>query len=275
MAHSVCAGGCCRFQVFYPPKRAADSLPACRKATPVAVSAHGSNGPHRICGNDRGRRSSRPGRRVRAAGWRTAGPFWGGRYWGRSRRIRLNRSGSCGGMACPRRAGIAYSCGRPAGPMLGRSAGNRPRIPYRDAGRSSSRILRRRRRSLVPCRFRCGPFRTAAVRRCGMLRRTRCAWNSRSSCMGARPIPILHMGNCAAVIYLGVPRSGGAGRSTRRGFRGRSRAGRIAGALGCSGIFAVLCRDNAGRDCSIGTKGRRFFLAACPSALLGGGCRRL
>ena len=98
---------------------------------------------------------------------------------------------------------------------------------------------------------------------------TTCAWTSRGRCMGARPIPILHMRNCAAVIYLGVPRSGVAGRSTRRGFRGRSRAGRIAGALGCSGIFAVLCRDNAGRDCGIGTKGRRFFLAACPSVLLG------
>lgn len=177
-------------------------------------------------------------------------------------------------MGRPRRAGIAYPCGRPAGPMLSRSARNRPRIPYRDARRSSSRILRRRRRSLVPCRFRCGPFRPAAVRRCGMPRRTRCAWNSRGRCMGARPIPILHMGNCAAVIYLGVPRSSGAGRSTRRGFRGRSRAGRIAGALGCSGIFAVLCRDNTGRGRSIGTKGRRFFLAACPSALLSC-CRNL
>lgn len=185
----------------------------------------------------------------------------------------MNRSGPCGGMACPRRAGIAYPCGRPAGPMLGRSAGNRPWIPYRDAGRSSSRILRRRRRSLVPCRFRCGPLRPAAVRRCGMPRRTRYAWNSRGRCMSARPIPILHMGNCAAVIYLGVPRSGGAGRSTRRRFCRRSRTGRIAGALGRSGIFAVLCRDNAGRDRSIGTKGRRFFLAACPSILLSG-CRR-
>ncbi len=187
----------------------------------------------------------------------------------------MDRPGSCGGMACLRRAGVSCPCGRPAGPMLGRSAGNRPRIPYRDAGRNNSRILRRRRGSLGPCQFGCRPLRPAAVLRCGMPRRTRCAWNSRGRCMGTRPIPILHMRNCTAVIYLGVPRSGGTGRSTRRGFRGRSRAGRIVRALGCSGIFAVLCRDNAGRDCGIGTKGRRFFLAACPSALLGGCHRRL
>ena len=183
----------------------------------------------------------------------------------------MDRSGLCGGMACPRRAGVSCPCGRPAGPVLGRSARNRPRIPYRDAGRNSNRILRRRRGSLVPCRFRCRPFRPAAVRRCGMPRCARCAWNTSGRRMGARPI--LHLGSCAAVICLGVPRSNGVGRSTRSGFRGRSRAGRIARALGYSGIFAVLCRDNAGRDCGIGTKGRRFFLAACPSALPGG-CRR-
>lgn len=91
--------------------------------------------------------------------------------------------------------------------------------------------------------------------------------------MGARPI--LHLGSrVAVVICLGVPRSSWAGRSTRRRFCGRSRAGRIAGALGRSGIFAILCRDNAGRNSGIGTKGRRFFLAACSSVLLGG-CRNL
>lgn len=194
---------------------------------------------HRICGNDRGRRSSRPGRRVRAAGWRTAGPFWGGRYWGRSRRIRLNRSGSCGGMACPRRAGIAYSCGRPAGPMLGRSAGNRPRIPYRDAGRSSSRILRRRRRSLVPCRFRCGPFRTAAVRRCGMLRRTRCAWNSRSSCMGARPIPIFAYGKLCCCYLSGRSQKRRGGQKYPQGVSRPEPGGKDCRGFG---VFRHFCR---------------------------------
>ena len=201
---------------------------------------------HRICGNNRGRRSYRPGRRVWSAERRTVGAFGSGRHWSCRRRIRLDRPGPRSGMACSRKTGIAYPCGRPAGPVLGRSAGNRSRIPYRDAGRSSSRILRRRRRSLGPCQFGCRPLRPAAVLRCGMPRRTRCAWNSRGRCMGTRPIPILHMRNCTAVIYLGVPRSGGTGRSTRRGFRGRSRAGRIAGALGRSGVFAILCCDNTG-----------------------------
>ena len=168
------------------------------------------------------------------------------------------------------RSEIAYPCGRPAGPVLGRSAGNRPRNPYRDTGRNSSRILRRWRRGLGSCRFGCRPFRPIAVRRCGMPRRTRCAWNTGGRCMGAWPI--LHLGSCAA-ICLSVSRRGQAGRSTRRWFCGRIRAGRVAGALGRSGVFAILCRDNARWDCGIGTKGRRFFLAACPSVLLGG-CRR-
>ena len=225
---------------------------------------------HRICGNNRGRRSYRPGRRVWSAERRTVGAFGSGRHWSCRRRIRLDRPGPRSGMACPRKTGIAYPCGRPAGPVLGRSAGNRPRIPYRDAGRSSSRILRRWRRSLGSCRFGCRPFRPVAVWRCGMPRRTRCAWNTSGGCMGARPI--LYLGSCVAVC-LATPRNSWAARSTRRWFCRRSWAGRIAGALRCSGVFTILCCDNAGRDCGIGTKGRRFFLAACPSALPGG-CRR-
>ena len=155
--------------------------------------------------------------------------------------------------------------------MLSRSARNRPRIPYRDAGRSSSRILWRRRRSFGYCRFGCRPLRPAAARRCGMPRRTRCAWNTSGKCMGARSI--LHLGS-RVTVCLATPGGSWSGRSTRRRFCGRSRAGRIAGALGCSGVFAILCRDNTGRDRSIGTKGRRFFLAACPRALLSC-CRNL
>lgn len=183
----------------------------------------------------------------------------------------MDRSGPCGGMACPRRAGVAYPCGRPVGPVLGRSAGNRPRIPYRDAGRSSSRILRRWRRIFVPCRFGCRPFRPAAVRRCGMPRCARCAWNTSGRRMGARPI--LHLRSCAAAICLSVSRRDWAGRSTRRRFCGRSRTGRVAGALGCSGVFAVFCRDSAMRNRGSGVQRRRFFLAACPAILLGS-CRR-
>jgi hypothetical protein len=197
---------------------------------------------HRICGNNRGRRSYRPGRRVWSAERRTVGAFGSGRHWSCRRRIRLDRPGPRSGMACPRKTGIAYPCGRPAGPVLGRSAGNRSRIPYRDAGRNSSRILRRRRRSLGPCQFGCRPLRPAVVLRCGMPRRTRCARNTSGRRMGARPI--LHM-RSRVTVCLATPGNSWTAGSTRRLFRGRSRAGRIAGPLGRSGVFAILCRDNA------------------------------
>ena len=193
----------------------------------------------------------------------------------RSRRIRLDRPGPCGGMACPRRAGVSCPCGRPAGPMLGRSAGNRPWIPYRDAGRSSSRILRRRRGSLVPCRFRCRPFRPAAVRRCGMPRRTRCAWNSRGRCMGARTIPILHMGNCAAVIYLGVPRSGVAAEVPAGGFAaGAGREG-LPGLWGVPAFLPSFAVTTLGRTVVLALRGGAFSWPLAPVlcwAAATGGC---
>ena len=50
------------------------------------------------------------------------------------------------------------------------------------------------------------------------------------------------------MVAISVSRRGQAGRSTRRWFCGRIRAGRVAGALGRSGVFAILCRDNARWD---------------------------
>ena len=64
-------------------------------------------------------------------------------------------------------------------------------------------------------------------------------------------------------------------RSARRWRCCRCRAGRIAGALGCSGVFSVLCRDSAVGDWSIRTEGWGFFLAVFPTVLLDGFCRSL
>ena len=185
---------------------------------------------------------------------------------------------ACGGMAYPRRAGnipqIAHPCGGPAGPVLYRPAGNGARISYWDAGRSGSRILRRCGRNLCPHRFRCWSIQPAAAWRswtpwrAGSTRRT---GNPGRGRMDARPI--LRMGS--GMACLAAFRGSCTAWSARRWRCCRCRAGRIAGALGCSGVFPVLCCDSAVGDWSIRTEGWGFFLAAFPTVLRDGFCRSL
>ena len=71
---------------------------------------------HRICGNNRGRRSYRPGRRVWSAERRTVGAFGSGRHWSCRRRIRLDRPGPRSGMLVPERLGLLTPVGARLGP---------------------------------------------------------------------------------------------------------------------------------------------------------------